>query len=96
MDSRPKKPTLYEQEEVARRLAALFAAADAVPGHVADYIGLDRSSMTKVLAGNKPLKPEFAVQIADMFDVSLEFIYRGRLVGLPETLSSKIITSLSN
>lgn len=95
MPQTSSKDSPSEPSRVAQRLEALFAAADVNRAEVADLIKLDRSSMTKVMKGEKPLKPEWAVKICELYGVSLDFLYRGQLRDLPPTLSKKIIAALT-
>lgn len=89
------KDSPADPARVARRLEALFEAVGVNRGEVADLIRLDRSSMTKIMKGEKPLKPEWAVAICALYGVSLDYIYRGQLGELPPNLSKKIMITLT-
>lgn len=93
-----RKPNIlmpWAPASVAQRLRALMVATDQKPSEIADLIGLDRSSMTKVLKGEKPLKPELAFEICERYGVTMDFIYRGQVRDLPTSLSKAIITALN-
>lgn len=89
-------PTTYSETLVAKRLVALFAAMEVNRATVADMIGLDRSSMSKILNGQKMLKPADAIKICNLYGVDLEFIYRGRLREISPSLSKKIMAHLTD
>ena len=93
-----RKPTnlAYSPESVAKRLDALFRALNVQQSAVADMLGLDRSSMSKILKGEKALKPDVANAICDLYGVTLEFLYRGQVGGLPVHLSKQVIANLTN
>lgn len=76
------------------RLEAIIDAVQVGRGELADIIGLDRSSMSKVLKGEKPFKPEFAYELCEKYGVTMDFIYRGQIRDLPPTLARSILAHL--
>lgn len=81
---------------VGRRIEAIYTALGIKKAHFADAVGIDRSSFTKIVKGDKPLLPRDAWRIYQLYGVDLNFIYGGQLVGLPPNLSSKLTQILKN
>ena len=79
---------------VARRLIALREALGLGKGEFADMIGIDRSSYTKIEKGLKPLLPQYAFRIWQLYGVDMNYIYLGQVGGLPNRLSSNVTTHL--
>lgn len=94
MDESPStQPT--DKHLVARRLHAVREALGLKRSEFADIIGIDRSSYTKIENGIKPILPETAYRIFELYGVDLNFIYLGQVGGLPESLSRSVTTALS-
>ena len=79
---------------VARRLIALRAALGVGKGEFADIIGIDRSSYTKIEKGAKPLLPQYAFRIWQLYGVDMNYLYLGQVGGVPLKLSSAVTTHL--
>lgn len=90
----PAIPQL-DLEGVARRLDALREATTLEKGIFADTVGIDRSSYSKIIKGEKPLKAEMAYAVSMRWGVSMDFLYKGSLDGLPSNLSASIIAILT-
>lgn len=87
---------------VADRLEALRRAHSLSKDAFAKSFGVDPSSYTKMTnnrdpsrARTKPLKSEHAYVISERWGVTMDFIYRGDLSRIDESLRSKIITALT-
>lgn len=94
MASTIAKSSVIHPENVALRLRAVREAAGFSKADVADIIELDRSSYTKVEKGTKPLLPNYASAICDILGCDMDYLYRGRLQNLPDSLSSKVTANL--
>lgn len=70
-------------DKVGRRVEAVRRSAGLGKVEFAKAIGIDPSSYSKIIKGEKPLKPEAAYAIYSLWGVSLDFIYAGRLESLP-------------
>lgn len=81
--------------EVGRRLDALRSATGLEKGEFADTVEIDRSSYSKIIKGDKALKIEMGYRVSERWDVSLDFLYRGKLDKLPSSFSKSIIETLS-
>ena len=79
---------------IARRLIAAREALGMSKAEMADTLGLDRSSYTKIEKGTKPLLPRDAYRLWHLYGVDLNFIYLGQLGGLPVNLSNKVTSHL--
>lgn len=75
---------------VTPRLIRVREAVGLSKAEFADRIGIDRSSYTKIEKAEKPLLPRTAYRIWELFGVDMNYIYLGRLDGLPERLSIKL------
>ena len=80
---------------VGRRLEAIRMALDMSRKDFANSFGLDPSSYTKTADGEKQLRSGAAFAISERWGVSMDFIYRGRLTGLPDDLRDAILRNLN-
>jgi transcriptional regulator with XRE-family HTH domain len=80
---------------VGARLDAVRAATGLDKGVFADTVDIDASSYSKIIKGEKPLKIDMGFRVAERWNVSLDFLYRGSLDGLPSSLSAKVIETLT-
>lgn len=80
---------------VGRRLEALRQALNLSRKDFADSFGLDPSSYTKTVDGEKQLRSEAAYIIAERWGVSMDYMFRGRLADLPEHLRESILKHLN-
>lgn len=77
-------------ESVGLRLEVLREALNINKRDFAQSFGLDASSYSKTIKGEKPLRAEAAFVIAEKWGVTMDYIYRGRLLGLPDDLSEAL------
>ena len=101
MKTEAKFPSI-DMAGVAHRLEALRKAHSLSKDAFAKSFGIDPSSYTKMTnnldptrARTKPLKSEHAYVISARWGVTMDFIYRGDLSRIDDTLRSKIITALT-
>ena len=94
MKNREKMPQI-DMAGVGRRLEALRQALNLSRKDFADSFGLDPSSYTKTVVGEKQLRSEAAYIIAESWGVSMDYIFRGRFTDLPEHLRESILKHLS-
>ena len=80
---------------VGRRLEALRNALGLSRKAFPDSFGLDPSSYTKTVDGEKQLRSEAAYAIAEQWGVSMDYLFRGRLADLPEHLRESILKALN-
>jgi len=80
---------------VGRRLEALRHALDLSRKDFATSFGLDPSSYTKTVDGEKQLRSEAAYAIAERWGVTMDYLFRGRLAELPEHLRESILKNLN-
>lgn len=81
---------------VTPRLIALRAALGLSKSEFADRIGIDRSSYSKIEKSAKPILPKDAQKLWGLWGVDMNYIYLGRVDGLPAHLSTKITSHLTN
>ena len=82
-------------EGVGARLDALRAATGLEKGLFADTVGIDQSSYSKIIKGKKPLKSDMGYAVSMIWGVSMDYLYKGSLDGLPPNLSATIIAILT-
>lgn len=75
------------REETRLRLVAVRQALGLKRSEIADAIGLDRSSYTKIESGTKALSADIAYSLSERYGVSMDYLFRGRLTDLPEALA---------
>ncbi len=93
MKNRKDMPRI-DMRGVGSRLEALRNALGLTRKEFADSFGLDPSSYTKTVNGEKQLRSEAAFVIAERWGVSMDYLFRGRLSDLPEHLRSSILSNL--
>ncbi len=91
--------SLFDREsnpdKVGRRVAALRETLALSKAELADSIGLDRSSLTKIEAGKAGLDIAMGERIAVLYGVGLDFIYRGDLSDIPLDLRPRLLVELA-
>lgn len=92
----PSRASEIHPTRVAPRLRALREAVGLGPSEFADSVGIDRSSYTKIEKGEKPLHQYMAYDIAVLYGVTMEYIYRGSTTDrdLPDKYAQAIRHSL--
>lgn len=104
--NRMKSPEKFPQIDmagVAFRLEAIRSTTGLSKDAFARSFGLDPSSYTKMTNNlepgkedkTKPLKSEHAFALAARWGVTMDFIYRGDLTKIEDTLRDKIIAALT-
>lgn len=81
-------------DRVGPRVAAIRETLALTKAELADQIGLDRSSMTKVEKGEMGLDIAMGERIAVIFGFGLDFIYRGDLADVPQPLRPSLMVNL--
>ena len=79
---------------VGDRITAIRVALGQSKAQFADSLELDRSTLSKVEAGQKGLDIIVGARIAEMYGFGLDFIYRGTLTDVPETLRVRILAEM--
>lgn len=77
-------PTESRPERVGPRITAMRETLAMSKSQLADSIGLDRSTMTKVENGNLGLDIRNGIAIAEFYGFGLDYIYRGDLSDVPD------------
>lgn len=93
----PVSPTSeIHPSRVALRLIALREVLGLSKTDFANAIGVDKSSYTKIEAGNKPLTHYMAHRVCILYGCTMEFLYRGSMSerDLPESHAQAIRTRL--
>ncbi len=90
----PKVPKI-DDAGVGFRLDALREAAGLDKGSFATTCGIDPSSYSKIIQGEKPLRSGMAFACSERWGVTMDYLYRGSLEKLPSQYASKIIEILT-
>ena len=80
---------------VGRRLEALRISLNLSRRDFANSFGLDPSSYTKTVDGEKPLRSQAGFAISEQWGVTMDYLYRGKLSDLPENLRESILNNLN-
>lgn len=80
---------------VGLRLIALREYNDKTRAEFAASVQVDATSYGKIEKGQKPLKADMAFRIAERWGVSMDFLYRGRLTELPQSLADNLMARLT-
>lgn len=80
---------------VALRIEALREALGMEKGVFSMTFGCDPSSYSKILDGRKPLKLDMGYALAERWNVTMDFIYRGSLDKLPDRYAAAVIDHLT-
>lgn len=81
-------------EKVGPRLTALRETLAMSKSQMADSVGLDRSSITKIEKGTMGLDIAVAERIADIYGFGLDYIYRADLSDVPLDLRPRLMSNL--
>lgn len=77
--------------KIGRRLEAIRTAVGQEKGDFARGAGIDPSSYSKIIRGDKPLKIDMGYKVALRWGVPLDYIYMGRVDRLPVALSKRLM-----
>lgn len=69
----------YGREECGRRIAKLRIKNGYTQERLADALNMDRSILSRVEAGKRTLPVDWFVQLAAMFNVSLDYLIIGKI-----------------
>ncbi|MCB1401267.1 MAG: helix-turn-helix transcriptional regulator [Rhodobacteraceae bacterium] len=86
----------FHPEAVGRRLRALREYRKKTRAEFAESVGIDATSYGRIEKGAKILKADMAYKIAERWGVSMDFLYRGRLTELPESLADSLMKNLTD
>ncbi|KMK63793.1 hypothetical protein IMCC21224_1928 [Puniceibacterium sp. IMCC21224] len=75
---------------VGIRVEAVLVSSGLKDGEFAATVGIDPSSFSKIIQGKKPLNADMGFRISERWDVSMDYLYRGRLTGIPEKVTSAL------
>ena len=81
---------------VGDRLRLVRESFELNSGDFARSIQVDPSSYSKIEKGEKPLKMEMGFKVAEIYGVTMDYLYRGRLVDIPEKVLAHHRQSLKN
>ena len=88
--------TPFHPVAVGQRLTCLREHHQKTRAEFAESVRVDPTSYGRIEKGLKPLKADMAYRIAERWNVSMDFLYRGSLVGLPDNLADKVISNLTS
>lgn len=80
-------------DEIARRLRLMISAFDIPPSKLADGAGVGRSTLSNWLAGKGRPSLDEAMKIARHLQITLDYIYFGKMDGLPLDKAQKLMSA---
>jgi len=84
-----------DDEAVGLRLEALRLATGLKKGEFADGCGIDPSSYSKIIKGEKPLNSQMAFKLSNKWNVPMDYFYRGTLDRIPSNWLATIMSHLN-
>lgn len=76
--------------DAARRLKAVRESEGLTKAEFADMLGVDRSTYIKIEDGAREIRVPMALRLAELFGISLDFLYRGNIATLSAEQAAKI------
>lgn len=87
-------PTASRPDRVGPRITALRETLALSKAQLADSLGLDRSTLTKIESGKTGLDIRHGIAIAEKYGFGLNFIYRGDVSDTPDRLRARLLTEM--
>lgn len=88
-------PNESRPERVGPRVTALRETLSLSKAQLADSIGLDRSTLTKIEKGMMGLDISRGEAIATLYGFGLDFIYRGDVSDVPDRHRARLLVELT-
>jgi transcriptional regulator with XRE-family HTH domain len=85
----------FHPEAVGRRVTALREHHGKTKAEFAKSVQIDATSLGNIERGKKPLKADMAFRIAERWGVPMDYLYRGRLTEIPESLADSLMKHLT-
>lgn len=80
-------------EDIGRRLTQIRTAFALKPAEIADMLEIDRPAWTRFEKGQRVIPFDKAARLVERFSVTLDFIYLGRMGGLPLEVAERLRTA---
>ena len=90
------RPRTHELVEIGARLRAARVALGLSQAELARGIGVRPNTYNQWESGKRLVDPLVAADICDRFGITMDWIYRGSTLGLPQSLLTKITRSFSS
>lgn len=87
-------PLESRPERVGPRVTALRETMGMSKAQLADSIGLDRSTLTKIEKGTMGLDIQRGETISYLYGFGLDFIYRGELSDVPDKYRERLLEEM--
>lgn len=87
-------PKAARPDKVGPRVTALRETLALSKSQLADSLGLDRSTLTKIEKGKIGLDIQHGITIADRYGFGLNFIYRGDVSDTPDRLRARLLVEM--
>lgn len=78
------------QQEVGQRLVISRAALGVRAVQLANYLHISAQRLSNYERGSRPLDLDVAVRLCNRYGLTLDWIYRGQIAGLPTMLADRI------
>lgn len=83
---------IVNQKDVARRIVMTREALNLTPTELAENLGISIQRLNNYESGRRPFDIDLAIALCDQWDVTLEWLYRGKRSGLSADLLAKLRT----
>lgn len=87
-------PASARPDQVGPRITALRETLALSKAQLADSLGLDRSTLTKIENGKTGLDIRHGITIAEKYGFGLNFIYRGDVSDTPDRLRARLLVEM--
>lgn len=87
-------PSEARPERVGPRITAMRETLALSKAQLADSLGLDRSTLTKIEKGKTGLDIQHGITIAERYGFGLNFIYRGDVSDTPDRLRARLLVEM--
>lgn len=78
------------QKEVGQRLAATVGALGVRDADAARALEINPQRWSNYTNGHRPISVDLAISLCERYGLTLDWIYRGRIDGLPVALADKL------
>ncbi|MDF2232565.1 helix-turn-helix transcriptional regulator [Albimonas sp. CAU 1670] len=77
-------------EMIGARLRAARLALGLKSSEIADRVGIERTYWSRCEGGKRRLSLDIAILLCDVFPLTLDYLFLGKIQSLPESLANKI------
>jgi transcriptional regulator with XRE-family HTH domain len=83
------------KRQVGKNLSLLFQALGRQDAEIARSVGVSNSKLGNWKRGANYIDPYVATQLCERYGVTMDWIFRGRLYGLPTELADRLVSLMN-